>query len=161
MKKRDVHALFQITSGKKMTNYYALCFNRLHFIVTPSYIKLPWVLQNSNTSNNKNSRQSLFYPIAVQNSYTKHSGKLCVNVFFWLGFKVQILLAQVLESCRYSLLIWLVWRKKSKRNIKKSDFPNVTIGLLSQQSLLQPYKLESGTKVCVISGQFDTDSINI
>ena len=161
MKKRDVHALFQITSGKKMTNYYALCFNRLDFFVIPSYIKLPWVLQNSNTSNNKNSRQSLFYPIAVQNSYTKHRGKLCVNVYFWLGFKVQILLAQVLRSCRYSLLIWLVWRKESKKNVKKIDFSNVIIGLLSQQNLLQPYKLEPGTKVCAINGQFDTDSINI
>ena len=37
LKKRGVHALFQITSGKQIRNNYAPRFNRIDFAVIPSY----------------------------------------------------------------------------------------------------------------------------
>ena len=42
---RGVHALFLIISEKQMINYYAPCFNRIDFIIIPSYIKLPCLHQ--------------------------------------------------------------------------------------------------------------------
>ena len=39
---RGVHALFKITLGKQISNYYAPCFYRLDFVGIPSYIELPW-----------------------------------------------------------------------------------------------------------------------
>ena len=41
-KKRGVHAIFSITSGNQMSNYYVLFFNIMDFVVIPSYIELPW-----------------------------------------------------------------------------------------------------------------------
>ena len=29
-------------SGKQVSNNYAPCFNRINFVVIPSYIELPW-----------------------------------------------------------------------------------------------------------------------
>ena len=40
MKKHDAHAIFLITSGKKMINKYVPCFNIINFVVIPSYIEL-------------------------------------------------------------------------------------------------------------------------
>ena len=40
LKKRGVDTCFLITSGKQMSNKYALCFNRIDFAVISSYIKL-------------------------------------------------------------------------------------------------------------------------
>ena len=41
-KERGVHALFSITLGKQMSNYYEPWFYRIDFDVIPSYIELPW-----------------------------------------------------------------------------------------------------------------------
>ena len=34
---------FWITSGKQMSDCYTPRFNRIGFVVTPSYIELPWI----------------------------------------------------------------------------------------------------------------------
>ena len=34
-------SVFLITSGTQISNNYAPCFNRIHFVVIPSYIELP------------------------------------------------------------------------------------------------------------------------
>ena len=37
-KKRGVHAIFFITSGNQMSNYYVLFFNIMDFVAIPSYL---------------------------------------------------------------------------------------------------------------------------
>ena len=44
LKKRDIQVVFLITSWQQMSYSYVPCFNRINFVVIPSYIELPWYL---------------------------------------------------------------------------------------------------------------------